>query len=178
MVLHCKKLPCNHIFHTNCLRSWFQRQHTCPTCRLDVLLAHRTRQQQQQRNVNNQQQQQQQQQPVAGEYIIEPFHNSFSKQHFSAQPHPQMMFPPMMGWPPPMHPPPPGQPEPNRQPTPTGVEDVDHQRETTPANNQSPPATNNMPPNPFIPPPFGFPPFMMPPFPPIPPMFGSQSTGI
>uniref|UniRef100_A0A915EUL9 E3 ubiquitin-protein ligase hrd-1 n=1 Tax=Ditylenchus dipsaci TaxID=166011 RepID=A0A915EUL9_9BILA len=32
-----KKLPCNHIFHPNCLRSWFQRQQTCPTCRLDVL---------------------------------------------------------------------------------------------------------------------------------------------
>jgi len=34
-----KKLPCNHIFHRNCLRSWFQRQQTCPTCRLDVLRA-------------------------------------------------------------------------------------------------------------------------------------------
>jgi len=32
-----KKLPCNHIFHRSCLRSWFQRQQTCPTCRLDVL---------------------------------------------------------------------------------------------------------------------------------------------
>ncbi|KFD50730.1 hypothetical protein M514_08386 [Trichuris suis] len=32
-----KKLPCNHIFHTACLRSWFQRQQTCPTCRLNVL---------------------------------------------------------------------------------------------------------------------------------------------
>nr|CAG4651715.1 EOG090X03TK [Triops cancriformis] len=37
MVAGSKKLPCNHIFHTNCLRSWFQRQQTCPTCRLDVL---------------------------------------------------------------------------------------------------------------------------------------------
>ncbi|PIK43394.1 putative E3 ubiquitin-protein ligase synoviolin [Apostichopus japonicus] len=35
----CKKLPCNHIFHTSCLRSWFQRQQTCPTCRMDVLRA-------------------------------------------------------------------------------------------------------------------------------------------
>lgn len=32
-----KKLPCNHIFHPNCLRSWFQRQQSCPTCRTDVL---------------------------------------------------------------------------------------------------------------------------------------------
>ena len=37
MLQRCKKLPCNHIFHTSCLRSWFQRQHTCPTCRMDVL---------------------------------------------------------------------------------------------------------------------------------------------
>ncbi|KAG0431527.1 hypothetical protein HPB47_021699 [Ixodes persulcatus] len=32
-----KRLPCSHIFHTACLRSWFQRQQTCPTCRMDVL---------------------------------------------------------------------------------------------------------------------------------------------
>lgn len=37
MVTACKKLPCNHIFHTSCLRSWFQRQQTCPTCRMEVL---------------------------------------------------------------------------------------------------------------------------------------------
>jgi len=41
-----KKLPCGHIFHAACLRSWFQRQQTCPTCRLDVLRA-RTPQQRQ-----------------------------------------------------------------------------------------------------------------------------------
>lgn len=32
-----KKLPCGHIFHLACLRSWLQRQQTCPTCRIDVL---------------------------------------------------------------------------------------------------------------------------------------------
>ena len=37
MTTGCKKLPCGHIFHTNCLRSWFQRQQTCPTCRMEVL---------------------------------------------------------------------------------------------------------------------------------------------
>ncbi len=37
MTTACKKLPCGHIFHTHCLRSWFQRQQTCPTCRMDVL---------------------------------------------------------------------------------------------------------------------------------------------
>jgi len=31
-----KKLPCGHIFHKNCLRSWFQRQQTCPTCRYSM----------------------------------------------------------------------------------------------------------------------------------------------
>eukprot|EP00262_Sarcandra_glabra_P008946 TRINITY_DN2289_c0_g2_i3.p1 TRINITY_DN2289_c0_g2~~TRINITY_DN2289_c0_g2_i3.p1 ORF type:complete len:534 (+),score=69.84 TRINITY_DN2289_c0_g2_i3:132-1733(+) len=28
-----KKLLCGHIFHIHCLRSWLERQHTCPTCR-------------------------------------------------------------------------------------------------------------------------------------------------
>lgn len=37
MTTSSKKLPCNHIFHTACLRSWFQRQQTCPTCRLNIL---------------------------------------------------------------------------------------------------------------------------------------------
>uniref|UniRef100_A0A182SA65 RING-type E3 ubiquitin transferase n=1 Tax=Anopheles maculatus TaxID=74869 RepID=A0A182SA65_9DIPT len=37
MVSSSKKLPCGHIFHTACLRSWFQRQQTCPTCRLNIL---------------------------------------------------------------------------------------------------------------------------------------------
>lgn len=37
MINHSKKLPCGHIFHTSCLRSWFQRQQTCPTCRLNIL---------------------------------------------------------------------------------------------------------------------------------------------
>nr|CAG4640752.1 EOG090X03TK [Eulimnadia texana] len=37
MTTGAKKLPCNHIFHAACLRSWFQRQQTCPTCRLEVL---------------------------------------------------------------------------------------------------------------------------------------------
>lgn len=37
MINTSKKLPCGHIFHTACLRSWFQRQQTCPTCRLNIL---------------------------------------------------------------------------------------------------------------------------------------------
>ncbi|KAF9007990.1 hypothetical protein BDQ17DRAFT_182079 [Cyathus striatus] len=32
-----KKLPCGHIFHFHCLRSWLERQQSCPTCRRNVL---------------------------------------------------------------------------------------------------------------------------------------------
>ncbi|OCL08424.1 hypothetical protein AOQ84DRAFT_431725 [Glonium stellatum] len=32
-----KKLPCNHILHFSCLRSWLERQQVCPTCRRPVL---------------------------------------------------------------------------------------------------------------------------------------------
>jgi len=32
-----KKLPCGHLFHAQCLRSWLERQQTCPTCRAPVL---------------------------------------------------------------------------------------------------------------------------------------------
>ncbi|VDC03607.1 unnamed protein product [Peniophora sp. CBMAI 1063] len=32
-----KKLPCGHIFHFHCLRSWLERQQSCPTCRRGVL---------------------------------------------------------------------------------------------------------------------------------------------
>ncbi|OMO77152.1 Zinc finger, RING-type [Corchorus olitorius] len=32
-----KKLLCGHLFHVHCLRSWLERQHTCPTCRAHVV---------------------------------------------------------------------------------------------------------------------------------------------
>ncbi|KAL3366886.1 hypothetical protein AABB24_011549 [Solanum stoloniferum] len=32
-----KKLTCGHLFHVNCLRSWLERQNTCPTCRALVV---------------------------------------------------------------------------------------------------------------------------------------------
>ena len=35
--LRPKKLPCNHILHFACLRSWLERQQNCPTCRQPVL---------------------------------------------------------------------------------------------------------------------------------------------
>eukprot|EP00210_Caulerpa_lentillifera_P009419 g8980.t1 len=31
-----KKLPCGHVFHVHCLRSWLERQQNCPTCRAPV----------------------------------------------------------------------------------------------------------------------------------------------
>ncbi|KAI3383215.1 hypothetical protein SNEBB_006826 [Seison nebaliae] len=37
MTAGAKRLPCNHIFHVVCLRSWFQRQQTCPICRNNIL---------------------------------------------------------------------------------------------------------------------------------------------
>ncbi|CAN8238116.1 unnamed protein product [Cochlearia groenlandica] len=34
-----KKLLCGHLFHVHCLRSWLERQNTCPTCRALVVPA-------------------------------------------------------------------------------------------------------------------------------------------
>lgn len=31
-----RKLPCNHLFHNCCLRSWLERDTTCPTCRKPI----------------------------------------------------------------------------------------------------------------------------------------------
>lgn len=36
-----KKLPCGHILHFACLRSWLERQQNCPTCRRPVLVTNR-----------------------------------------------------------------------------------------------------------------------------------------
>jgi E3 ubiquitin-protein ligase synoviolin len=40
--LRPKKLPCGHILHFACLRSWLERQQNCPTCRRPVLMPTRT----------------------------------------------------------------------------------------------------------------------------------------
>lgn len=47
-----KKLPCGHVLHFGCLRSWLERQQVCPTCRSSVLAPSRG---QSNTNQNNQQ---------------------------------------------------------------------------------------------------------------------------
>ncbi|KAK3079901.1 hypothetical protein LTS18_003636, partial [Coniosporium uncinatum] len=47
--LRPKKLPCGHVLHFACLRSWLERQQACPTCRRPVLAEAPNTQQQQQR---------------------------------------------------------------------------------------------------------------------------------
>ncbi|OJJ71627.1 hypothetical protein ASPBRDRAFT_30039 [Aspergillus brasiliensis CBS 101740] len=41
--LRPKKLPCGHILHFACLRSWLERQQNCPTCRRPVIAPPRAR---------------------------------------------------------------------------------------------------------------------------------------
>lgn len=41
--LRPKKLPCGHILHFACLRSWLERQQNCPTCRRPVVTTTRAR---------------------------------------------------------------------------------------------------------------------------------------
>eukprot|EP00516_Mucochytrium_quahogii_P010068 CAMPEP_0203774142 /NCGR_PEP_ID=MMETSP0099_2-20121227/5108_1 /ASSEMBLY_ACC=CAM_ASM_000209 /TAXON_ID=96639 /ORGANISM=" , Strain NY0313808BC1" /LENGTH=316 /DNA_ID=CAMNT_0050672169 /DNA_START=405 /DNA_END=1355 /DNA_ORIENTATION=- len=33
----CIKLPCGHVFHEKCVGRWFVDQHTCPTCRYELV---------------------------------------------------------------------------------------------------------------------------------------------
>jgi E3 ubiquitin-protein ligase synoviolin len=40
-----KKLPCGHVLHFSCLRSWLERQQNCPTCRRPVVVPQRTQRQ-------------------------------------------------------------------------------------------------------------------------------------
>lgn len=36
-MLAALRLPCGHIFHTTCLRSWLEHNHNCPTCRFALI---------------------------------------------------------------------------------------------------------------------------------------------
>ena len=72
MALNCKMLPCGHIFHAACLRSWFQRQQVCPTCTTSVLTATREQQalmQQQNNRLRAQREQQQPNEPQPGQFL-------------------------------------------------------------------------------------------------------------
>ena len=49
-----KKLPCGHILHFGCLRSWLERQQVCPTCRRSVLAPNPSADGNGNQNLNNQ----------------------------------------------------------------------------------------------------------------------------
>jgi E3 ubiquitin-protein ligase synoviolin len=66
-----KKLPCGHILHFGCLRSWLERQQVCPTCRRPVL-ASATTQTTQRNNQANQGQQNNQNRGLFGNGNAQP----------------------------------------------------------------------------------------------------------
>ncbi|XP_069496332.1 E3 ubiquitin-protein ligase AMFR [Ambystoma mexicanum] len=49
-----RKLPCGHLFHNSCLRSWLEQDTSCPTCRMSLNIAdnNRTRDEQQREHVD------------------------------------------------------------------------------------------------------------------------------
>nr|XP_033812101.1 E3 ubiquitin-protein ligase synoviolin isoform X2 [Geotrypetes seraphini] len=169
MITGAKRLPCNHIFHTSCLRSWFQRQQTCPTCRMDVLRASLptpSQPPQEQR-----QQDQAQQQPPHTPLLPQP--PNFPQGLLP--PFPPGMFPfwPPMG----PFPPVPGVPAPGTSENPSRADNTPSTSGTQATSASSSRAsdaaagTSSIPGFPFpppwlamsFPPPFGFPPMPVPP---------------
>ncbi|KAF1843776.1 RING finger domain-containing protein [Cucurbitaria berberidis CBS 394.84] len=61
-----KKLPCGHILHFGCLRSWLERQQVCPTCRRPVLAQPASQNNQRDNHANQGHQGQQGQGPLQG----------------------------------------------------------------------------------------------------------------
>ncbi|KAM4606805.1 E3 ubiquitin-protein ligase AMFR [Discoglossus pictus] len=49
-----RKLPCGHLFHNSCLRSWLEQDTSCPTCRMSLNMAdnNRARGEQQRENMD------------------------------------------------------------------------------------------------------------------------------
>ncbi|XP_063294801.1 E3 ubiquitin-protein ligase AMFR isoform X2 [Pelobates fuscus] len=49
-----RKLPCGHLFHNSCLRSWLEQDTSCPTCRMSLNMAdnNRGRGEQQRENID------------------------------------------------------------------------------------------------------------------------------
>uniref|UniRef100_A0A8D2ITK2 E3 ubiquitin-protein ligase AMFR n=1 Tax=Varanus komodoensis TaxID=61221 RepID=A0A8D2ITK2_VARKO len=49
-----RKLPCGHLFHNSCLRSWLEQDTSCPTCRmsLNITDTHRAREERHRENLN------------------------------------------------------------------------------------------------------------------------------
>ncbi|XP_032557043.1 E3 ubiquitin-protein ligase AMFR isoform X2 [Chiroxiphia lanceolata] len=49
-----RKLPCGHLFHNSCLRSWLEQDTSCPTCRmsLNITDSHHVREEHQRENLD------------------------------------------------------------------------------------------------------------------------------
>uniref|UniRef100_A0A8D0B1L6 E3 ubiquitin-protein ligase AMFR n=1 Tax=Salvator merianae TaxID=96440 RepID=A0A8D0B1L6_SALMN len=49
-----RKLPCGHLFHNSCLRSWLEQDTSCPTCRMSLNITdnHRAREDHQRGNID------------------------------------------------------------------------------------------------------------------------------
>ncbi|XP_054856442.1 E3 ubiquitin-protein ligase AMFR isoform X1 [Eublepharis macularius] len=49
-----RKLPCGHLFHNSCLRSWLEQDTSCPTCRMSLNITdnHRAREDHQRENLD------------------------------------------------------------------------------------------------------------------------------
>lgn len=163
-----KKLPCNHIFHTSCLRSWFQRQQTCPTCRLNILRIPSDRNTAPNQPAGAEAQAQPDVPPAPHPGLPNPFMNGvfpgmfpFWQQPFNMQPPNQAAAAPQ-----------PGQPGQQQQQPPSASAGPSAGPAAGPAAGLSPgahpgPGTMPAPPFPPMPPGFGLP-FFCPPFPPAP----------